>query len=102
MKKGTIFRNLWSRYEVYFVFLSQPAKTARGEARATRGYEIARVNGKWEMRTAQYYMSSLKDEAHFPVVGVVDLEQACIRESLKAIGRRAYGEDSVRALSQAD
>lgn len=90
MKRGTIFRNLGCRREVYFVLLGS-ARTAKNEAKATSGYEVECINGKWAMRTAQYYTHALKDEAYFRAAGVVDLEQACIQAILKAIGRNENG-----------
>lgn len=85
MKKGAILQNLWAGHETYFVYMGFPVKTGRAEAKATGGYSITCVDGKWKFSRAHYYIQSLKDTEHFPIVGYVDFEKMCIEGILKAI-----------------
>lgn len=87
MRKGTIIKNLWAGNETYFIYMGFPVRTGKMEARKVGGYSLSSANDEWKFRRACYYVNSLKDSEHFPVVGYIDLEETCIRETLKAIGR---------------
>ena len=88
MKKGTIVKNLWAGHETYFVNMGFPVRTGKAEAKAIGGYEIMKIDGEWHFKRAQYYIYSLRDTEQFPVVGWVDLKQACI----DAITETLFGE----------
>lgn len=85
MKKGTIFKNLWAGHETYFVYMGFPVRTGRGEAAKVGGYSLVNVDGKWKFDSAQYYIHTLPDKEHFPIVGHIDFAQMCIDGILKAI-----------------
>lgn len=87
MRRGTILKNLWTSRETYFIYMGVPVRTGKIEAKAVGGYSLENVNNEWEFKRACYYVNTLKDSEHFPVVGYIDLEETCIRETLKAIGR---------------
>lgn len=85
MKKGIILKNLWAGHEMYFVNMGFPVRTGKAEAKAIGGYEIIKIDDKWNFKRAQYYIHSLRDTEHFPVVGCVDLKQVCIDAILKEL-----------------
>lgn len=87
MKRGTILKNLWAGHETYFVYMGFPVRSGIVEAKKTGGYKLTNVGGKWIFERTCHYCHSLRDQEHFPVVGFVDLEKACIAATLKAIGR---------------
>lgn len=86
MRKYTILRNLWTR-EAYIIYMGFPVRTGKMEAKKVGGYSLENVNGGWKFRRARYYVDTLRDSERFPVVGYIDLEETCIRETLKAIER---------------
>ncbi len=92
MKKGTIFKNLWAGYECYFVYQGQ-ARSAKNESSKVRGIGLHNAHGKWEVKmNAQYYTNSLRDEEHFPEVGLIDIGKVLLNALLEAVGiRRQYG-----------
>lgn len=75
MKKGTIFKNTFCNYECYFVYHG-PAHTAKYEANAVSGYELLKFNNSdhWELKKGRYYIDTLKDEEHFPIIGYLDID----------------------------
>ena len=85
MKKGTILQNLWAGHKTYFVYMGFPVRAGKAEAKATGGYEISFVNGDWVFGKAQYYIHTLNDREHFPVVGYIDFQKMCIDGILNAI-----------------
>ena len=68
-----IYQNKWAGYETYFV-PRYPVRTRKGESEALGGYIIANVEGVWLCRKGSYYLSTLKDDEHFPVVGKVEID----------------------------
>ena len=60
-----IYKNPYVSYDSYFVKTGK-AYTRKGEASASKGYEIHNMNGSWEIQEVQYYDSTLRNE--FPVV----------------------------------
>lgn len=85
MKKGTIFKNLWAGHETYFVYMGFPVRSGKAEAKKTGGYSLVNVNGNWKFESVQYYIHTLLDKEHFPIVGYIDFAQMCIDGILKAI-----------------
>ena len=60
-----IYRNPFVSRESYFV-KTGAATSGKAEASKSAGYVIERINGKWEVKKAEYYDSSLRDE--MPVI----------------------------------
>ena len=60
-----IYKNPFVSRECYFVKTGK-AYSGRMEAPKSKGYEVKFWNGKWIVREAQFYDSSLRDE--FPIV----------------------------------
>jgi hypothetical protein len=67
-----LYQNKWAGHETYFT-PAYPVRTRKHESDAIGGYELIKITGKWECRKGQYYTHSLRDEAHFPVVGEVNI-----------------------------
>ena len=67
-----LYQNKWAGYETYFTPM-HIARTGKNEADAMDGYVITNVNGKWECRKGKYYIHTMRDEEHFPVVGEVKI-----------------------------
>ena len=84
-----LYQNKWAGYETYFTPI-YPVRTRKREDDAIGGYEIIKVNGKWKCRKGQYYIHSLRDEEHFPVVGNVKINILgyVMGEMLDALERR--------------
>ena len=82
MRKGTILRNLWEGNEAYIIYMGSPVRTGKMEAKKVGGYSLKNVNGGWKFRRAHYYVDTLRDSERFPVVGYINLEETCIRETL--------------------
>lgn len=87
MRKGTILKNLWTSNESYCIYMGSPVQTGKMGAKKVGGYSLENINNGWKFRRARYYVDTLRDSERFPVVGYIDLEETCIRETLKAIGR---------------
>ena len=85
MKKGTILKNLWAGHETYFVYMGFPVRTGKCEAKATGGYGLVKLDDGWKFERATYYVHSLKDTEHFPVVGYIDINRAMADVVLQAI-----------------
>lgn len=64
-KKMKVYKNPFVSRESYFV-RTAPARSAKMEASKSQGYSIDFWNGKWEVRKAEYYDHSLKNE--MPVI----------------------------------
>lgn len=60
-----VYKNPFVSNECYFVKTGK-AYTHKREATASKGYEVKFWNGKWEVREAQYYDFSLRNE--LPIV----------------------------------
>ena len=69
---GKLYQNKWAGYETYFTPCF-PVRTRKSESDAIGGYEITNVDGKWICRKGQYYLHTMRDEEHFPVVGEVKI-----------------------------
>ena len=69
---GKLYQNKWAGYETYFTPCF-PVRTRKNESDAIGGYEITNVDGKWKCRKGQYYLHTMRDEEHFPVVGEVKI-----------------------------
>jgi len=69
---GKLYQNKWAGYETYFTPCF-PVRTRKNESDAIGGYEITNVDGKWKCRKGQYYLYTMRDEEHFPVVGEVKI-----------------------------
>lgn len=89
MKKGTILKNLWAGYETYFVYMGSPVRTGKCEAKATGGYGLVKLDNGWKFERTMYYVQSLKDTEHFPVVGYIDMNRAMADVILQAISMGA-------------
>ena len=89
MKKGTILKNLWAGHETYFVYMGFPVRTGKCEAKATGGYGLVKLDNGWKFEIAVYYVQSLKDTEHFPVVGYIDINRAMADVILQAISMGA-------------
>ncbi|MEM0531492.1 hypothetical protein WGC32_14320 [Zongyangia sp. HA2173] len=63
-----IYKNPFVSRRSYLIPIA-PARTSKGECKATRGYIIEEIDGKWEFRNGEYYNISLKER--MPVVGEV-------------------------------
>lgn len=80
-----IYKNLWAGYETYFV-------KKRQDKRYAYGYQIICVDGKWEYReNAMYYLCTIRDSEHFPVVGEINLTEIIFRSIMEAVGVRDKG-----------
>lgn len=80
-----IYKNPFVTRKSYFIPIA-PARTGKGEAKATMGYIIEEWEGKVNIRRGEYYNYSL-DYEH-PVVGEIseiDLKKAVIQIVLSAI-----------------
>lgn len=73
MKKGTIFGNTVAEYETYFIF-QNTVKSGKSEMPKVGGYELYKMDGKWNLRKCQSYTHCLKDETQHPIIGVVDID----------------------------
>lgn len=73
MAKHKVYQNLYAGYKTFFVPI-MPARTAKHEEKAFNGYSLVLYNGEWRCEMAQYYISSLNDREHFPVVSEVDID----------------------------
>lgn len=93
MRKGTILKNLWAGHETYFVYMGFPVRSGKAEAKKTGGYSLVNVDGVWRFEKAQYYIHSLKDQEHFPVVGHIDFNQTLIDGILNAIEKKRREPD---------
>lgn len=60
-----IYKNPFVSRESYFVKIGK-GSSYKNEASKSKGYVIEFINGKWEVREAQYYDFSLRDE--MPIV----------------------------------
>lgn len=69
---GKLYQNKWAGHETYFTPCF-PVRTRKNESDAIGGYEITNVDGKWKCRKGQYYLHTMRDEEHFPVVGEVKI-----------------------------
>lgn len=69
---GKLYQNKWAGHETYFTPCF-PVRTRKNEPDAIGGYEITNVDGKWKCRKSQYYLHTMRDEEHFPVVGEVKI-----------------------------
>lgn len=72
MKRGTIVKNKWAGYETYFI--CQEKRTKFGIP-MIKGYTISNIDGKWSLDEACFYLDSLKDTEHYPVVGYLDIDK---------------------------
>lgn len=80
-----IYKNPFVSQESYFIPIG-PARTAKGEAKATRGYIIEEFAGSWSIRSGAYYDHILQEKLE--VVGEIKkqvLEDAVINCVLKEI-----------------
>lgn len=99
MKKGTILKNLWAGHETYFVYMGFPVRTGKSEAKATGGYGLVKLDDAWKFEKAEYYVQDLKDAAHFPIVGYIDINRAmadCILQAIAVGAEPPKEEDDVQ------
>ena len=67
-----IYKNPFVSRECYFVKTGK-AYSGRMEAPKSKGYQVQFSNGKWIVREAQFYDSSLRDE--FPIVADIKFDK---------------------------
>ena len=82
MKKGTIVKNNWAGYETYFICQEKIKKFG---IPMIKGYTISNIDGKWLLDEACFYLDSLLDEKHYPVVGYLDIDELIKKELLNII-----------------
>lgn len=90
--KGTIFRNMWSGYESYFVYESC---SKHGKEDVATGYGLIRLNenDNWKLdRNIMYYKNDLYDNIHFPVVGNINIDKLIMDALLSIIGAEKNDE----------
>lgn len=73
MKRGTIVKNNWASYETYFI--CQEKRRKFGMPDAISGYTLTNIDEKWLFDKASFYLDSLKDTEHYPVVGYLDIDK---------------------------
>jgi len=73
LRKGEVVLNRWAGYKTYFVCLNT-VKADRYN-RMVRGLAITEIDGKKEIRIAEYYFSSLMDKEHYPTIGFIDTDK---------------------------
>ena len=64
-------------------------RTGKCEAKATGGYGLVKLDDGWKFDRSVYYVQSLKDTEHFPVVGYIDINRAMADVILQAISMGA-------------
>ena len=80
-------RNLWAGHETYFIYMGFPAHSFKNESKKTGGYSLVNVYGEWKFSRSVYYVNSLKDTEHFPVVGWIDFDRMVIDGIRQAINK---------------
>lgn len=79
-----IYKNPFVSRESYFVKTGS-AWTHRCEASASKGYSIDFIDGKWEVREAQYYNISLENELPIIAKNNVSIKSVIERAVLNAV-----------------
>ena len=79
-----IHKNPFVSRESYFV-RTGPARSGRAEASKSRGYSVEFINGKWEVRTAQYYDFFLRNELPVIAENKVSIKSVIDRAILNAV-----------------
>lgn len=79
-----VYKNPFVSRESYFV-RTAPARSAKMEASKSQGYSIEFWNGKWEVRKAEYYDHSLKNEMPVIAEDSVSVDRVIKSAILKAV-----------------
>ena len=79
-----VYKNPFVSNECYFVKTGK-ARTGKMEATASKGYEVSFWNGKWEVREAQYYDFSLRNELPTVAENKVSIQSIIERAVLNAV-----------------
>lgn len=79
-----IYKNPYVSRESYFV-KTGAARTYRAEASKSKGYAVEFINGKWEVRVAEYYDSSLRNEHPVIAENNISLKSVINRAILNAV-----------------
>jgi hypothetical protein len=79
-----IYKNPYVSRESYFVKTGS-AKVGRAEARASKGYSVELVDGKWEIREAIYYNFSLGDTMPLVAENRTSIKSVIEQAVLKAV-----------------
>ena len=79
-----IYKNPFVSRESYFV-KTGTASTRKMEASASKGYSVEFINGKWEVRKAEYYDFSLRNELPVIAENKVSIQSVIERAILNAV-----------------
>lgn len=79
-----IYKNPFVSRECYFVKTGK-ARTGKAEATASKGYQVQFWNGKWEVKEAQYYDFSLRDELQIIAENKISIQSIVERAILDAV-----------------
>ena len=79
-----IYKNPFVSRESYFVKTGK-AYSYKNEASKSKGYVIEFINGKWEVREAQYYDFSLRDEMPIVAENRTSIQSVIERAILNAV-----------------
>lgn len=79
-----IYKNPFVSNECYFVKTGK-ARTGKMEATASKGYEVQFWKGKWEVREAQYYDFSLRNELPIVAENKVSIQSVIERAILDSV-----------------
>ena len=79
-----IYKNPFVSRECYFVKTGK-AYTHKMEATASKGYQVQFWDGKWEVKEAQYYDFSLRDEMPIVAENRVSIQTVIERAILNAV-----------------
>lgn len=79
-----IYKNPFVSNECYFVKTGK-AKTGKMEATASKGYAVQFWNGKWEVREAQYYDFSLRNELPIIAENKIPIQSVIEKAILNAV-----------------
>ena len=79
-----IYKNPFVSRECYFI-KTGAARTGKMEATASKGYQVQFWDGKWEVKEAQYYDFSLRDELPIVAENRVSIQSVIERAILNAV-----------------
>ena len=79
-----IYKNPFVSRESYFVKTGK-AYTHKREATASKGYQVQFWDGKWEVKEAQYYDFSLRDEMPIVAENKVSIQSVVEKAILNAV-----------------
>lgn len=79
-----IYKNPFVSRECYFVKTGK-SYTRKREATASKGYQVQFWDGKWEVKEAQYYDFSLRDEMPIAAENRVSIQSVIENAILNAV-----------------